>query len=218
MDLLSAQPLCPAAAISARFSLPDGGGDFDIRGEVCWANPNGQSGIRFVDLLENLRSHLQAWVAENAQELPPEEPDPVAECKLTDLSLGGCYVETASPFPERSGITLCLKAADIEVEAEGMVRVMHPEFGMGIEFASATPEQRTQVASFIEFLTSQPGTMPELLITPRALAADDSYNSAPPQEMEDPLLELLRHHESLSQEEFLQELRKQRNSEEVASQ
>ncbi|MBZ5598106.1 MAG: PilZ domain-containing protein [Acidobacteriia bacterium] len=219
MDLLSAQPLCPAAAISARFALPDGGGDFDIRGEVCWANPNGQSGIRFVDLPDNLHTSLHAWVTSNAQELPPEEPDPVSECKLTDLSLGGCYVETASPFPERSGITLGLKVADIEVEAEGMVRVMHPEFGMGIEFASATPAQRAQVARFIEFLTSQPGTMPELLITPRALAADDSYvNSGQPQEMEDPLLELLRHHESLSQEEFLQQLRQQRNSEEVASQ
>jgi CheY-like chemotaxis protein len=218
MDVLAAQPLCPAAALNARFSLPDGVGDFDIRGEVCWANPNGQSGLRFVDIPENLHASLHAWVTANAQELPPEEPDPVSECRLTDLSLGGCYVETASPFPERSGITLCLRAADIEVEAEGMVRVMHPEFGMGIEFASATPEQRAQVASFIEFLTSQPGTTPELLITPRALAADDSYNSEQPQEMEDSLLELLRHHESLSQEEFLQELRKQRNSEEVASQ
>ena len=219
MDLLAAQPLCPAAAISARFGLPDGSGEVDVRGEVCWANPNGQAGVRFVDLTDNLRTSLQAWVASNAQEIPPEEPEPVSECKLTDLSLGGCYVETASPFPERSGITLCLKAADIEVEAEGMVRVMHPEFGMGIEFASATAEQRAQVASFIEFLTSQPGTMPELLITARALAAADNYsNSEEPQEMEDPLLELLRHHEPLSQEEFLQALRKQRNSEEVASQ
>jgi c-di-GMP-binding flagellar brake protein YcgR len=218
MDVLAAQPLCPAAALTARFHLPEGGAEVELRGEVCWANPNGQSGIRFVDLPENLRNQLKTWVEANAQELPPEEPDPVSECKLTDLSLGGCYVETASPFPERAGITLCLKAAGIEVEAEGMVRVMHPEFGMGIEFASATSEQRAQVASFIEFLTSQPGTMPELLITARALAADDSYNSAPPPDMEDSLLELLRRHESLGQEEFLLELRKQRNSAEVASQ
>ncbi|HVO82661.1 MAG TPA: PilZ domain-containing protein [Terriglobales bacterium] len=218
MDVLAAQPLCPAASLGVRFSLADGVGDFDLRGEVCWANPNGQSGIRFVDLPDNLHASLHDWVVGNAQELPPEEPDPVSECKLTDLSLGGCYVETVSPFPERSGINLCLKAGDIAVEAEGMVRVMHPEFGMGIEFASATPEQRAQVASFIEFLTSQPGTTPELLITARALAADESYNSAPAPEIEDSLLELLRHHESLSQEEFLAELRKQRNSEEVASQ
>lgn len=218
MDLLSAQPLCPASTIHARFALPDGGPEIDLRGEVCWANPNGQSGIRFVEMSDSLRSHLQTWVADNAQELPPEEPDPVSECKLTDLSLGGCYVETVSPFPERSGITLGLKAGDIQVEAEGLVRVMHPECGMGIEFASATPEQRVQVASFIEFLTSQPGTTPELLITPRTLAVADSYDASQSQEQDDALLALLRHHESLSQEEFLAELRKQRNSEEVASQ
>jgi CheY-like chemotaxis protein len=219
MDVLAAQPLCPSAAISARFSLPDGSLDVEIHGEVCWANPNGQSGVRFTDVADTLRSSLRSWVTANAHELPPEDPDPVSECKLTDLSLGGCYVETASPFPERSGILLCLKAAEIEVEAEGMVRVMHPEFGMGMEFAADTPEQRAQVANFIEFLTSQPGTMPELLITPRALAAEDSSNNSDqPQELEDSLLELLRHHESLSQEEFLQQLRQQRNSEEVAPQ
>jgi CheY-like chemotaxis protein len=219
MDLLAAQPLCPAAAISARFGLPEGPAELELRGEVCWANPNGQSGIRFVDLADNLRTSLREWVNNNAQELPPEDPDPVSECKLTDLSLGGCYVETQSPFPERAGITLCLRAAEMEVEAEGLVRVMHPAYGMGIEFASATAQQRAQVASFIQFLTSQPGTMPELLITARSLTAEDSVSeSSPAPEMEDPLLELLRHHESLSQEEFLQELRKQRHSEEVASQ
>ena len=54
-----------------------------------------------------------------------------------------------------------------------MVRVMHPEFGMGIEFASGTAEQREQVGNFIGFLTSRPGTVPQLLITPKALAADN---------------------------------------------
>ena len=39
----------------------------------------------------------------------------------------------------------------------------------------------------------------------------------PAEELEDPLLELLRSHESLNQEEFLQKLRQQRSSEEVTS-
>ena len=54
-----------------------------------------------------------------------------------------------------------------------MVRVMHPEYGMGIEFASGTLEQRAQVGSFIGFLYQPPGTQPQLLITPRALAASN---------------------------------------------
>jgi CheY-like chemotaxis protein len=218
LDVLAAQPLCPSATITARFSLPDQDDDLDVRGEVAWANPNGESGVRYVDLPENLRQTLKDWVAAHAAELP-EDPEPVSECKLTDLSLGGCYVETESPFPERSGIVLCLKAADMEVQAEGMVRVMHPEFGMGIEFASGTAEQRDQVGNFIGFLTSRPGIVPQLLITPRALATHNSqdYRGSEGSEDSDLLLDLLTRGNALSQEEFLQELRQQRSSEEVAS-
>lgn len=217
MDILAAQPTYPSAVITANFTLPESTSEIEVRGEVAWANPNGQSGVRFVDLTENLRTSLKTWVLAHAQELPPEEPEPVAHCKLTDLSLGGCYVETESPFPERSEIVLCLKVADREVQAEGMVRVMHPGFGMGIEFAARTAEQRTQVEGFIGFLTSRPGTTPELLIMPRALAAPGDTNSEDQraEELEDQLLELLRNHESMGQEEFLQALRKQRRSEEV---
>jgi len=218
MDVLAAQPLCPAAAISARFTLPDSNSEIQASGEIAWASPNGQAGVRLVDVPENTRTTLKAWVAANAPEIPPPDPEPVSQCTLTDLSLGGCYVETESPFPERSGITLALNAEDMEVQAEGMVRVMHPGFGMGIEFASRTTDERAQVARFIGFLTSRPGTIPALSITPRVLAAGDSYNPAAPQhkeELEDPLLELLRSHESLGQDEFLQKLRQQRGSEEV---
>jgi c-di-GMP-binding flagellar brake protein YcgR len=220
LDVLAAQPLCPAAIISAHFVLPDQDKEMDIRGEVAWANPNGESGVRYIDLPDNLRQTLKAWVVTNAAEFLPEDPEPVSECKLTDLSLGGCYVETESPFPERSGIILCLKAEDMEVQAEGMVRVMHPEFGMGIEFASGTAEQREHVGTFINFLTSRPGTLPQLLITPRALAAlneQDYRQTKAADEPEDLLLGLLSRSDSLSQEDFLKELRQQRSSEEVAS-
>ena len=219
LDVLAAQPLCPGALLTAQFQLPDRT-ELDIRGEVAWANPNGESGVRYIDLPENLRQTLKTWVVANAAEFLPEDPEPVSECKLSDLSLGGCYVETESPFPERSGIVLGLKAEDMEVQVEGLVRVMHPEFGMGIEFASGTAEQRERVGTFINFLTSRPGTLPQLLITPRALAAgnDQDYRgSQAPDEPQDMLLDLLNRADSLSQEQFLQELRQQRSSEEVAS-
>jgi hypothetical protein len=220
MDVLAAQPLCPGATIRANFNLPDSTTEIQTSGEIAWASPNGQAGVRFIDLPENLRDTLKSWVSANAPEIPPPDPEPVSQCKLTDLSLGGCYVETASPFPERSGITLCLNAEDMEVQAEGTVRVMHPGFGMGIEFAARTADERAQVARFIGFLTSRPGTSPELLITPSILAAGDTHiepDLPPKEELDDPLLELLRNHETLSQEEFLQKLRQQRNSEEVTS-
>ena len=120
MDLLAAQPLQPAALIGLRFTLPDGSLEIDTHGEIAWANPNGQSGVRFLDLPETQVEKLKTWLLTNAAEVPPDEPDPVSTCKLTDLSLGGCYVETESPFPERALVDLCLKAADIEIHADGL--------------------------------------------------------------------------------------------------
>jgi DNA-binding response OmpR family regulator len=221
MDLLAAQPLQPAALIGLRFTLPDGSLEVDTRGEIAWANPNGQSGVRFLDLPPDHVEKLKTWLLANASEVPPEEPDPVSVCKLTDLSLGGCYVETESPFPERALVDLCLKAADIEIHADGIVRVMHPGSGMGVEFPSRTRAQRETVAHFIEFLTSRPGTMPELLISPKAIVADESQFEQPgstsEEHLEDPLVELLRTADSLSLDDFLAELHRQRNPETVAS-
>jgi CheY-like chemotaxis protein len=217
MDVLAANPLCPASTINARFTLP-GDSEIELRGEIAWANPNGQAGVHFVDLSDSQRSALKTWVAANAAELPPLDPEPLTQCKLTDLSLGGCYVETESPFPEHSAVTLTLKAEGLQVQSEGAVQVMHPGFGMGIEFPSNTSEGRAQVNGFIEFLTSRPGAMPELQITPRALSSGDkpAASAESGEGLNDPLLDLLHRGESLSQEEFLQELRQQRSSE-VAS-
>lgn len=219
MELLAAQPLCPSANLGLQFNLPSDTTEIQARAEVVWANPNGQSGLRFVDLSDNVRACLRTWVETNTRKLPAEEADPSVFCKLTDLSQGGCYVETESPFPERTGVTLRLKAGTLQVAADGMVRVMHPGFGMGVEFASRTAQQCEDVANLIRFLGSFPETSPELTVTPRSLARVlDPANQRVPaaEEFEDPLLDLLRSHEPLTQEEFLQELHQQRGSVEIA--
>jgi hypothetical protein len=221
MDVLAAQPLLPAALIGLQFLLPDGSAEIDVHAEVAWANPNGQSGVRFLDLSEDQVEHLKTWLLANSPDVPLEEADPVSLCKLTDLSLGGCYVETASPFPEQALVDLCLRAGGMEIHADGMVRVMHPGSGMGVEFPSRTTEQRETVAQFIEFLTSRPGTLPEPLISPKSLVADENQFATASthceEHLEDPLLDLLRGAQSLSRDQFLAELHRQRNSEALAS-
>ena len=221
MDVLVAQPLLPSALIRLKFGLPDGSAEIDAHAEVAWANPNGQSGVRFVDLSESQGEQLKTWLLANSPEVPLEEADPVSLCKLTDLSLGGCYVETESPFPEQALVDLCLKAGGMEMHADGVVRVMHPSCGMGLEFPSRTSQQRDTVTHFIEFLTSRPGTMPELLISPKSLVADENqfapHATASEDHLEDPLLDLLRSGQSLTRDQFLAELHRQRNPEAVAS-
>jgi hypothetical protein len=209
MEVLSEHPLFPSGSIGFRFDLTP---EIQIEGraEVAWAKPNGQSGIRFSDLSEEARLKLRTWVVESADAKLPEELDSLASCRLTDLSLGACYVETESPFPERSGVVLRLRAATMETEAHGLVRVMHPGFGMGIEFAANTPQQREEVHVFIQLLLSRPEIKPELTVTPFSLPELGDPVTLPPN-VYDPLLELLHHHEGFSQQEFLAELHRQRS-------
>jgi DNA-binding response OmpR family regulator len=223
MEVLTAEPLERGAMLAFHFELSDRTLEIEARGEVAWANSNGQTGVRFLDLAETFSAKLKIWLQAAASILGSEASEAVPHCKLTDLSLGGCYVETNAPFPERALIDLCLKTAELEVHTEGMVRVAHPGHGMGVEFPSRTAEQRAQVANLINFLRQGPSAMPELIISPRALVADlNQFESADKlvaeanEELEDALLELLRRGAALQQEEFLSELRQQRNPEEAS--
>lgn len=220
MDVLTAEPQVPAALLEFRFQLPDGSLEIRGHGQVAWANPNGQTGVHFLNLPDSTRTRLGEWLKVAAAGNGAGPGETVPHCKLTDLSLGGCYLETESPFPERALVDLCLKTDELEVHTEGMVRVMHPNHGMGVEFPSRTAEQRAQVENLINSLRSSPSTMLELYVSPRSLVADlKEFESGPDsasEEMEDTLLQLLREGTKLNQDEFLEELRRQRG-EPVAS-
>jgi CheY-like chemotaxis protein len=212
MDVLAAKPLSVAALVHISFELPDGGAAIVADAEVAWSTPNGQTGLRFLDLQSKMREAMSEWLSAHSHDTLPEEPAAVSHCKLTDLSLGACYVQTASPFPQASAVDLCLRAAGMEIHAEGLVRVMHPGHGMGIEFPARTEEQRKNVGEFIDFLTGQPGTTPQLETSPRSLVASevDLRHNSTENDGDDPLLELLRTGNSLEEEAFLGELRRQR--------
>jgi hypothetical protein len=224
MEVLTAEPLDCGVMLGFHFQLPDRSLEIEARGEVAWANPNGQTGVRFRDLAEASAAELKTWLKAGASIAQAGPNETVPHCKLTDLSLGGCYVQTDAPFPERALIDLCLKTEELEVHTEGMVRVAHPGHGMGVEFPSRTAEQRAQVGNLISFLRQCPATMLELNVSPRALVADlnqfesaDQPGGGSAEDLEDPLLELLRRGPSLQQDEFLSELKQQRNPEDVAS-
>jgi CheY-like chemotaxis protein len=214
IDVLAAKPLPSAAMVRVSFELPDGGAGIEGDAAVAWSTANGQTGLRFLDMDGKMREEMGEWLAARAHDALPEEPDAASQCKLTDLSLGGCYVQTESPFPQSSAVDLCLRAAGMEIHTDGLVRVMHPGHGMGIEFPVRTEEQRKSVGEFIEFLTGQPGATPQLETSPRSLVAnavDLNQTGSPATDADDPLLELLRTGNALDEEAFLAELHRQRN-------
>jgi CheY-like chemotaxis protein len=220
MEVLTAEPQSSGSLMSCRFQLPDGSFEVQAHGQVAWANPNGQTGVHFLNLEEDTKAKLHVWLQAAATALGDAPDETVPHCKLTDLSLGGCYVESDSPFPERAMVDLCLRTEDLAIHTEGMVRVTHPGVGMGVEFPSRTEEQRTQVGNLINFLRGCPESMLELIVSPRALTADlKQFEPADEivEEVEDPLLDLLRHGSKLEQDDFLSELRRQRSSESFAT-
>src|SRR5579872_2105433 len=224
MDVLTAEPQLPGALLNFHFQLPDGSIEIRAHGHVAWANPNGQTGIQFLDLDPSTQIKLKAWLDAAAATNSADFDEGVPHCKLTDLSLGGCYVESDSPFPEHAMVDLCLRTEDLAVHTEGMVRVTHPAHGMGVEFPSRTPEQRAQVANLISVLRNCPESMLELSVSPRALTADltqfepsTDLTEDGMEDVDDPLLELLRQGSTLQQDEFLAELRRQRSAQTVTT-
>jgi len=221
MEVLTAEPQAPGALIQFRFQLTDGNVILHAHGHVAWANPNGQTGVHFLDLDDSTKAQLKSWVGAAAGANGAGAEETVPHCKLTDLSLGGCYLETDSPFPENALVDLCLRTSEIEVHTEGLVRVTHPSRGMGVEFPSRTPEQRARVGDLINLLRSGPKSMLDLIVSPRSLTADLSqFEDAlrdPADDAEDALLDLLRSGPALDEEDFLAELRRQRSGESVAT-
>jgi len=73
-------------------------------------------------------------------------------CSLTDVSHGGCYVELPSPFPSGTGVEIVVRTSDFKFRSYGSVQVVHPGFGMGVEFSTHTPEQTNLVYRLIKIV------------------------------------------------------------------
>jgi CheY-like chemotaxis protein len=202
---------------SLRFSLELPGMDckFEVQGELAWEGHTEQAGVRFMSISEMQRDILRQWL--NSQLPEPEQDDPPVNCVLTDLSLGGCYLKTNSPFPQGTRIILAMKSANLRMRAGGVVRVTHPEFGMGVEFIQDTAEQHQQVKNLIGTLRASEEKSPELEVEPDGFeTASLSERSLVPQlpGTEDALLELFRFKSQVPVEAFLEQMREQRQTSE----
>jgi len=145
--------------------------------------------------------------------------------RLTDISAGACYLETAAPFPADTPVVLSIRESNAECLLEGVVRVSHPQTGMGVEFTQGQAhDQRARVGELIGRLVSN-REVPRIFVgrkedrkeyrkegrkegehsTPNP--ASDAVRDA---ESPDPLLELVRSGASLTAEQFLNDLRAQR--------
>jgi CheY-like chemotaxis protein len=202
----------PAGRWELSFTLPSSAAPLKVLAEFAWEGTGTQVGLRFQNPTPEVARQLREWLSRNSPDA--EKDDPPVACRLTDLSMGGCYLEIASPFPAATRVTLSMRAADVDLRAEGVVRVMHPDKGMGVQFTQSTPEHRAVLEKFLGTLTENRDVLPELLVEPEGLETEspqrDLAVAADAGAVEDPLLNLFRNKGTLPADTFLAELRKQR--------
>jgi len=70
----------------------------------------------------------------------------------SDISMGGVFICTSKPLPSNTRVRLTLTRKDQKVEALGVVRIVKPRIGMGIEFMDLEPPYHEILVRWIEQL------------------------------------------------------------------
>ena len=71
---------------------------------------------------------------------------------LTDVSLGGCYVETSNILAPGSKIKLAFSMDDASLTAEGVVARLDPGSGVAVQFREMNREGRERMFKILEFV------------------------------------------------------------------
>jgi len=75
-------------------------------------------------------------------------------CATSDLSLGGCYIESMYPFPADTCLELKLEAGDTLLISARVV-TCDPQFGNGIQFLRILPEDEVTLSKFLDAIAHQ---------------------------------------------------------------
>src|SRR5262249_46039398 len=189
----------PSRRWQIALTLPGTSASLEIPAEFAWENTKSQAGLRFVDITPQAMMQVREWLRQNSPDA--EQDDPPIRCQLTDLSMGGCYLEISSPFPVCSRLIVSMRAGEIELPVQGVVRLRAPDRGMGVQFTQNTSEQRSALEKFLRVLMENRTLLPELFVQPEGLEPENETSNLGALDNEDPLLQLFGG-ESLSAEAF----------------
>ncbi len=82
--------------------------------------------------------------------------------QLSELSSGGCYIDTLEAIPIRTRLRLCIRDGMSTCEIHGKVIYVHSGggfgiFGMGVLFEEMDAEQHSAIDSWLRRLAAYPG-------------------------------------------------------------
>jgi len=75
--------------------------------------------------------------------------------RVSEIGLGGCYVDTLSPFPDGTLVHVRIIRDGGAFECEAKVVYVHASFGMGIAFTNIAVDQRRLLENWIAGLITQ---------------------------------------------------------------
>lgn len=103
------------------------------------------------------RRHSPRYSCDIGVQIQPPGSEITLWSRCTDISEGGCYIDSRSPISggEKLELTLFLDAEALAISA--VVRTSFPGIGMGVEFEFASEDQRVQLRRYLrEKLDAEP--------------------------------------------------------------
>ena len=82
--------------------------------------------------------------------------------RCSDLSSGGCYIDTISPFPVGTAVRVRLERDPRGYEAKAVVAYAHVSMGMGLAFTEIQGEHQDVLRSWIAELSGEPTEAPAI--------------------------------------------------------
>jgi len=79
----------------------------------------------------------------------------VLPARISELAVGGCYVDALNPFPEGTLVALRIIRDRGIFETNARVAYCDPSSGMGLAFTETTPEQRSVLEGWLAEIVTQ---------------------------------------------------------------
>ena len=73
----------------------------------------------------------------------------ISDVRLTDVGMGGCFLDTIFPFSVGTRVYVTLSRQVIQFQADGKVVYSQPQVGMGIAFDELNADQRLALMELV---------------------------------------------------------------------
>lgn len=143
---------------------------------------------------------------------PAKPAGPARRWRLTDISTGACYLESASPFAAGTPVLISVRVLDQEYLLDGVVQATHAHTGMGVTFPQSEAHRKKAEELIGQLMSNRE--------VPKIFVGRKEGRRKPHQPNEelgestgadsDPLRELVLQGSMLNADQFLHDLRAQR--------